>query len=104
MLGVAATGAAMKMRATTTASTMDEGPVGPVPARERCHGLRYLEAAETRRHELVAWFGEAAVDEIRQMLQYFFAPGAGQIGDAVTIRKARQLTRQDGHRLGKDHP
>lgn len=49
--------------------------MGPVPARERCHGLRYVEAVETRRDELVARFGEAAVDELRQTLEHFFTPG-----------------------------
>jgi 27-O-demethylrifamycin SV methyltransferase len=52
-------------------------------------GLRYLQTVDTRRDEMVARFGEAAVDELRQTLEYF-TPGAGQIGYAViTVRKPR---------------
>lgn len=53
-------------------------------------GPRYLQAVDTRRDELVARFGEATVDELRQTLENFFTPGAGQIGYAViTVRKPR---------------
>lgn len=52
-------------------------------------GPRYLQAVDTRRDELVARFGEAAVDELRQALEYYFRPG-GQVGYAViTVRKPR---------------
>lgn len=53
-------------------------------------GPKYLQAVETRRDELAARFGEAAVDELRQTLEKFFAPGASQIGYAViTAQKPR---------------
>lgn len=53
-------------------------------------GPRHLQAVDTRREELVARFGEAAVDELRQTLKHYFTPGAGQIGYAIiTVRKPR---------------
>jgi cyclopropane fatty-acyl-phospholipid synthase-like methyltransferase len=53
-------------------------------------GPKYLQAVDTRRDELAGRFGEAAVDELRQTLETFFAPGADQIGYAVvTVQKPR---------------
>lgn len=51
-------------------------------------GPKYLQAVESRREELAARFGPAAVDELRQTLEHFFAPGADRIGYAVvTVQK-----------------
>lgn len=52
-------------------------------------GPKYVHAVETRRDELASRFGDAAVDELRQTLETFFAPGeTGQIGYAViTVQK-----------------
>jgi cyclopropane fatty-acyl-phospholipid synthase-like methyltransferase len=53
-------------------------------------GRKYLQAVHTRRDELAARFGEAAVDELRQTLENFFRPTASQIGYAViTVQKPR---------------
>jgi cyclopropane fatty-acyl-phospholipid synthase-like methyltransferase len=53
-------------------------------------GPRYLQAVDLRRDELVARFGEAAVDEHRQAMESYFTLGAAQIGYAViTVRKPR---------------
>lgn len=51
-------------------------------------GPRYLQALDTRRNELVARFGEAAVDEHRQAMESYFIRAAGQVGYAIiTVRK-----------------
>lgn len=51
-------------------------------------GSRYLQALDTRRDELVARFGEAAVDEHRQAMESYFIRAAGQVGYAIiTVRK-----------------
>ncbi|MEH1102310.1 SAM-dependent methyltransferase [Micromonospora sp. CPCC 205561] len=51
-------------------------------------GPKYLQAVDSRRDELAARFGEAAVDELRRTLESFFTPGASQIGYAViTVHK-----------------
>lgn len=53
-------------------------------------GPKYLQALDSRREELSSRFGQAAVDELRQTLETFFAPGAGRIGYAViTVQKPR---------------
>lgn len=54
-------------------------------------GPKYLQAVDTRRDELAARFGVAAVDELRKTLETFFAPGASQIGYAIiTAQKPRK--------------
>ncbi|WP_103501326.1 MULTISPECIES: cyclopropane-fatty-acyl-phospholipid synthase family protein [unclassified Streptomyces] len=53
-------------------------------------GPKYLDAVEKRRAELSERFGEASVDELRQTLETFFAPGSDLIGYAVvTVQKPR---------------
>lgn len=54
-------------------------------------GPKYVHAAESQRDQLAARFGDGAVDELKQALQFYFAPGAQQIGYAIiTVRKPRR--------------
>lgn len=51
-------------------------------------GPKYLQAVDTRREELAARFGDAAVNELRQVMADYFTPGWNDVGYAViTVQK-----------------